>query len=86
MHKREGIPFFCDFFFSLPQHFTSGNASLLGHYPTTNDDVKTCQTLLQNTTTTGDKWTRKKYKRRGKREPVEIKEEKENPAMGRIYV
>ncbi len=26
------------------------------------------------------------YKSRGKREPVEIKEEKENPAMGRIYV
>jgi hypothetical protein len=53
--------------------------------------VKTCQTSLQNTTTkttttTGDKWTRKKYKSRGKREPVEVKEEKENPAMGRIYV
>jgi hypothetical protein len=41
---------------------------------------------LQNTTTTGDKWTRKKYESRGKRERVEVKEEKDNPAMGRIYV
>jgi len=61
----------------------SGNAPLLGHYPTTNDDVKTCQnTTIKTTTTTRDKWTRKKYKSRGNREPVEIKEEKEKPCNG----
>jgi len=40
----------------------------------------------KNNHTNRGQMDKEKYKSRGKREPVEIKEEKENPAMGRIYV